>query len=157
MPKKTICRFFAAVYRILLTIFYFQVYFWNRIIEDVMKNKDHFLERHKEHHPQVGIGLFLVVLGLALLVATNDLLGLGSVKDYFTWETALVFIGALLLLNLQFTGGLILIAIGSWFFMENRDYELPEIVRTIYWPAVIILIGLGFIISSFIKRRRKSN
>ena len=122
-----------------------------------MKNKDHFLKRHKEHHPQVGIGLFLIVLGLALLVATNDLLGLGSVKDYFTWETALVFIGALLLLNLQFTGGLILIAIGAWFFMENRDYELPEIIRTIYWPAVIILIGLGFIISSFIKRRRKSN
>jgi hypothetical protein len=86
LSKKTICRFFAAVYRILLTIFYFQVYFWNRIIEDVMKNKDHFLERHKEHHPQVGIGLFLIVLGLALLVATNDLLGLGSVKDYFTWK-----------------------------------------------------------------------
>jgi hypothetical protein len=41
--------------------------------------------------------------------------------------------------------------------MENRDYELPELIRTIYWPAVIILIGLGFIISSFIKRRRKSN
>jgi phage shock protein PspC (stress-responsive transcriptional regulator) len=120
-----------------------------------MKNKDLFRERHREHHPQVGVGLFLIVLGLALLVATNDLLGLGGVKDYFTWETALVFIGALLLLNLQLTGGLILIAVGTWFFMENRDYELPEIVRTIYWPGVIILVGLGFIISSFIKRKSK--
>jgi hypothetical protein len=118
-----------------------------------MKNKDLFRKRPREHHPQVGVGLFLIVLGLALLVATNDLLGLGSVKDYFTWETALVFIGALLLLNLQLTGGLILIAVGTWFFMENRDYELPEIVRTIYWPGVIILVGLGFIISSFIKRK----
>lgn len=117
-----------------------------------MKNKDHFLEKNREHHPRVGVGLFLIVLGLALLVATNDLLGLGSVKDYFTWETALVFIGALLLLNLQFTGGLVLIAVGAWFFVENRDYELPEIVRTIYWPGVIILVGLGFIISSFLKR-----
>jgi hypothetical protein len=122
-----------------------------------MKNRDHFLDKRREHHPQVSIGLFLIVLGLALLVATNDMLGLGSVKDYFTWETALVFIGALLLLNLQFTGGLILISIGTWFFLENRDYELSEIVRTIYWPGVIILVGLGFIISSLIKRKNKIN
>jgi len=122
----------------------------------MMKNRDHFFERHKEHHPQVGVGLFLIVLGLALLVATNDLLQLGSVKDYFTWETALVFIGALLLLNLQFTGGLVLISIGTWFFIENRHYELPDIVRSIYWPAVIVLIGLGFIISSLVRRNKKT-
>jgi hypothetical protein len=122
----------------------------------MMKNRDHFFERHKEHHPQVGVGLFLIVLGLALLVATNDLLQLGSVKDYFTWETALVFIGALLLLNLQFTGGLVLISIGTWFFIENRHYELPDIVKSIYWPAVIVLIGLGFIISSLVRRNKKT-
>ena len=122
-----------------------------------MKNRDHFFERHKEHHPQVGIGLFLIVLGLALLVATNDLLQLGSVKEYFTWETALVFIGALLLLNLQFTGGLVLISIGTWFFIENRDYKLPDIIRSIYWPAVIVLIGLGFILSSLFRRIKKNN
>jgi amino acid transporter len=122
-----------------------------------MKNKDYFPHKHQELHPRIGIGLFLITLGLALLVATNDLLGLGGVKDYFTWETALVFIGVLLVLNLQFTGGLILTALGVWFFMENRDYELPEIVKTIFWPSVIILIGMGFIISSFIKRQRKGN
>lgn len=122
-----------------------------------MKNNDHFLKSQREHHPQVGIGIFLIVLGLALLVATNDMLGLGNVKEYFTWETALVFIGALLLLNLHFTGGLILIAIGVWFFIEHMDYEIPEIIRTIYWPAVIVLAGLGLIISSLFKKLNKRN
>ena len=122
-----------------------------------MKNWDHFSGSKKEYHPMVGVGLFLIALGLALLVATNDLLGLGGVKEYFTWETALVFIGALLLLNLQFTGGLILIALGIWFFLDNKDYELPEIVKSVYWPSVIILVGLGIIISSFFKRRSRSN
>ena len=122
-----------------------------------MKNWDHFSGSKKEYHPMVGVGLFLIALGLALLVATNDLLGLGGVKEYFTWETALVFIGALLLLNLQFTGGLILIALGIWFFLDNKDYELPEIVKSVYWPSVIILVGLGIIISSFFKRRNRSN
>lgn len=120
-----------------------------------MTHKDHFPKRDKELHPQIGFGMFLITLGLAMLVATNDLLGLGSVREYFTWETVLVFIGVLLLLNLQFTGGLVLVAIGSWFFIENRDYEIPELIRTIYWPSLIILIGIAFIISSLFKRNRK--
>ncbi len=121
-----------------------------------MKKREH-LHRHREHHPKVSIGLFLIVLGLALLVATNDLLDLGSVSSYFTWQTAMIFVGALLLLNLQFTGGVLLIAGGIWFFLEMMDYQLPDIIGTIYWPSVIILIGIGFIISSFLKKFRKSN
>jgi hypothetical protein len=116
-----------------------------------MKHRDHHHLRDREHHPQVGIGLFLIVLGLALLVATNDLLNLGSVRSYFTWETALVFIGVLLLLNLNFTGGILLIAIGTWFLLDNILIASPEIIKTFYWPAVIVLIGLSFILSSVFK------
>ncbi|NMC37739.1 MAG: hypothetical protein GYA41_05400 [Bacteroidales bacterium] len=122
-----------------------------------MKNKDRLVHDHREHHPQIGIGLFLITLGLALLVATNDLLKLGDVKEYFTWETAMIFIGVLLILNFQFTGGLLLAAGGVWFLMDHIDYEMPEIIETIYWPSVIILIGLGFIVSSFLKKKTKSN
>lgn len=120
-----------------------------------MKTEEIYNRKQREHHPQVGIGLFLIVLGLALLVATNDLLKLGDVGEYFTWETAMIFIGALLLLNLQFTGGVLLIAGGAWFFIDHLDYELPALIKTIYWPSVIILVGLGFILSSFFKRGKK--
>jgi hypothetical protein len=120
-----------------------------------MKHRVNHFRMEREHHPQVSIGLFFIVLGLALLVATNDLLNLGSVQEYFTWETVMVFIGALLLLNLHFTGGLLLIAGGAWFMMDNFYGEIPEMIRTIYWPAVIIILGISFIISSFIKRNRK--
>jgi hypothetical protein len=119
-----------------------------------MRHRDyHHHLRDREHHPQVGIGLFFIVLGLALLVATNDLLNLGSVSSYFTWETAMVFIGVLLLLDLQFTGGLLLIAGGTWFLLDNIFVITPEIIKTLYWPAVIVLIGLSFILSSFLKRK----
>jgi hypothetical protein len=120
-----------------------------------MRHLDNQLRRNREHHPQVGIGLFFILLGLALLVATNDMLHLGSVKSYFTWETAMVFVGLLLLLNLQFMGGLLLIALGAWFMMDNYYGDIPELIRIAYWPAVIMLLGLSFIISSFIKRRNK--
>jgi hypothetical protein len=112
--------------------------------------------KHREHHPAIGFGLFLIVLGLSLLVATNDLLNLGSVEQYFTWQTALIFIGLLLLVNLRFVGGLLFIAGGIWFLLDKYDYNMPDLIRTIYWPAVVILVGLGFIVSSVIRKPKKS-
>ncbi len=56
---------------------------------NVMKNRELFFRKAQRTSSKVGVGLFLIALGLALLVATNDLLNLGSVKEYFTWETAL--------------------------------------------------------------------
>jgi len=122
-----------------------------------MKHKDHYLRRDREHHPQVGIGLFFIVLGLTLLVATNDMLHLGSVKEYFTWETAMIFVGVLLLVNLHFIPGLLLMAGGAWFMIDNFYGEIPALIKTVYWPAVIILTGLSFIISSFLKGKWCSN
>lgn len=120
---------------------------------DYQHYRDYPRFRDREHHPRVSMGLFFIVLGVALLVATNDLLGLGSVSNYFTWETAMIFIGVLLLLNLHFTGGLLLIAGGIWFLRDHIFVITPEIFRNFYWPAVIVLIGLSFILSSLFKRK----
>lgn len=120
-----------------------------------MRNRVKYFNDHREHHPQVGIGLFFIVLGIALLIATNDMLNLGGIREYFTWETAMVFIGVLLLLNLRFIGGLLLIAGGTWFMLDNYYVEIPAIIKTLFWPAVIMIIGFSFIISSFFKKRPK--
>ena len=116
-----------------------------------MRHKVHYHSEKMEHHPRLGIGLFFILLGVSLLVATNDLLHLGPLSNYFTWETALIFIGILLVLNLQFTGGILMIAGGIWFLLDNIFIVTPEIVKTIYWPVVIVLIGISFILSSVFK------
>lgn len=120
-----------------------------------MKHNDKFLKRGREHHPQVSIGLFFILLGVALLVATNDWLHLGGIRDYFTWQIAIIFIGILLLLNLNFIGGLIMISVGGWFFMDDYFGRIPDLIKTIYWPSVIMLAGLMFIISHFVKRWKR--
>jgi hypothetical protein len=113
--------------------------------------------RNREHHPQTGIGLFLIVLGIALLIATNDLFNLGSIGSYFTWQTAMVFIGVLFLINLNFVSGILLISGGVWFYMEDQYIGIPSFIKNFYWPAVIMLVGLSFIISSLFKRKKNIN
>jgi predicted tellurium resistance membrane protein TerC len=122
-----------------------------------MRHRDYRISRRMEHHPTLGIGLFFILLGIALLVATNDLLHLGSIYNYFTWETAMIFIGLLLVLNLHFTGGLLLVAGGVWFMLDEFHFATPDLIRTIYWPAVVVLLGLSFIISALFKRDKYNN
>ena len=106
----------------------------------------------REPHPVVGLGLFFITLGIALMIATNDLLNLGSIYRYFTWETALIFIGVLLVLNLHLTGGLLMLAAGVWFLLDEINIVTPDLIKTVYWPGVIVLIGIAYIISSLFKR-----
>lgn len=116
--------------------------------------------RHREHrhHKMIGnnsgvsIGIFFIVLGVALLIATNDVFHLGSMSSYFNWKTVMVFIGVILLLNLEFTGGVLMIAAGIWFLQDEIFPFAHDTFNTFYWPAVIALIGFSFIISSLIKR-----
>ncbi len=135
-------------------------YIWELLLtynkNHTMKHRQYNRLRERELHPQVGIGLFFILLGAALLVATNDLLNLGSVSRYFTWEFALIFIGLLLLLNLQFIGGLWLLALGTYFLLDDIFIITPERVKSFYWPVIIALTGIAFIISSFFKRKKTS-
>jgi hypothetical protein len=69
----------------------------------------------------------------------------------------MVFIGVLLLVNLNFIGGILLIAGGIWFFLEDHYMVMSSLIKTVYWPGVIMLIGLSFIISSVFKRKKSIN
>jgi hypothetical protein len=69
----------------------------------------------------------------------------------------MIFIGVLLLLNLQFVGGLGLIAGGIWFLKDHIFIMSPETFNIYYWPAVIGLIGLAFILSSIFKKKKDLN
>jgi len=118
-----------------------------------MKNRDHYRYRTTEHHPRVGIGIFFIVLGLALLIATNDVFNLGSVSSYFNWKTAMIFIGILLLLNLEFVGGFLLIAGGIWFLQDELFPYANDTFDTFFWPAVVGVLGLSIILTAVFKRK----
>lgn len=145
-------RYINDVCRIIITVCSQGCYFCFILILLPMAHSYNKNLTRREPHPRISLGIFLITLGIALLIATNDLLNLGSIYRYFTWETALIFIGVLLLLNLHFTGGLLMVAGGVWFLLDEINFVTPEIIKTLYWPAIIVLIGITYIISSFFRR-----
>jgi hypothetical protein len=111
--------------------------------------------RNRELHPGFSTGIFFIMVGLVLLAAFNDVLHLGSFSEYFTWPIILIYIGLLLLLNLRLVGGIIVMAIGSWFLIEKLGIYISPLVHNLFWPGIIIFIGIIFIISSLLRRNRK--
>lgn len=122
-----------------------------------MQKRHHFHLKEREHNPKVSIGLFFIVLGLALLVVTNDLLHLGSMHEYFTWQAILIFIGVVFLINLRLAPALLFIAGGVWFLLDDIYLEVPGIIQVAYWPSVIILMGLIFIFSAVWRKKNNKN
>lgn len=105
-------------------------------------------EIRRHVNPLKSFGLFLIATGLMLMAATLDVLGWGGIREYFRWEMLLVFISLVMFLNLNFTGGVIFLAVGGWFLLPEVFPESPELVSVGYWPSVLVLLGLSFILPS---------
>jgi hypothetical protein len=125
--------------------------------EQYSRCKRESVMRSRELHPGLSTGIFFIFLGLVLLAAFNDVLHWGSIGAYFTWQTILIYIGFLLLFNLRFIGGIIVMALGTWFLLDELDIALPPLIHNTFWPAIVICLGLVFIVSSFFRRNRNIN
>ncbi|MRR19897.1 hypothetical protein EG827_06855 [bacterium] len=105
-----------------------------------------------DKNPFVGIAKFLISLGLVMIVAKLDLLKLGEIPDYFQWEMLLIFFGIFSLVSLEVVSSVILFAIGFWFLMPEMSVQLSPVYKNIYWPAVMVLVGLAFMIRPVTKK-----
>jgi len=81
-------------------------------------------------------------LGLFLIADMADIVP-WRMRDYiFTWQALLIFLGLIFLSNKENKGtGVILIAVGA-FFLLPRFFELPHYWRSLFWPSMLILLGL---------------
>jgi len=94
------------------------------------------------------LGFALMFLGLFLIADLADIVP-WRLRDFiFTWQALLILIGLVLLSNRENKGaGIILIAIGS-FFLLPRFVDLPHYWRGLFWPSMLIIVGLVVIFSA---------
>jgi predicted membrane protein len=111
------------------------------------------MEREQHHFKRSGrahllLGIVLMFIGLFLIADLADIIP-WRLRDFlFTWQALLIFLGIIFLAQRDGKGtGVILIAIGS-FFLLPKFFELPHYWRSLFWPSILILVGVIIIISS---------
>lgn len=92
-------------------------------------------------------GIIVLTIGVLFLLRNFDVLG--DLNYYiFSWRTLLIGIGILnLAISSNKVGGFILIAIGTFFWLPEIFY-LPVEMNQIFWPVVIIIVGLMLLFKS---------
>ena len=101
------------------------------------------------------LGIVLMFLGLFLIADLADIVP-WRLRDFiFTWQALLIFLGLIFLSNKDNKGtGIILIVIGS-FFLLPKFLDLPYYWRSLFWPTLLILLGLVVIFGSRRRGREK--
>ena len=93
-------------------------------------------------------GLIVLGLGLVWLMRNFGIISEAAWDVIFSWQMLLIAIGVINVANDSSRGvGWILIAIGG-FFMVSEYFDLDIKFRMIFWPALLIVIGLVLIFGS---------
>ncbi|HPG73238.1 MAG TPA: hypothetical protein PLM49_03040, partial [Bacteroidales bacterium] len=99
---------------------------------------------------KVTLGLFLVAAGILLILGRSGLIEPKHMEYIFSWQSLLVALGVLFLISnprsVVFSS--ILILVGG-FFLYSEIVSLPIETRNIFWPIILVLLGLVMIFKRF--------
>ena len=111
------------------------------------------MERQTQNFKKSGrahllLGIVLMFLGLFLIADLADIVPWRMRDFIFTWQALLIFLGLIFLSNRDSKGtGIILIVIGT-FFLLPRIVDVPYYWRSLFWPSILIILGLVIIFGS---------
>ncbi len=92
------------------------------------------------------VAVILIVVGLIFLGKNLGYVNHDTFRILISWQMLLVALGAWSLVKRQYSGGLILIAVGAFFLVPSIVGRIDGgWVRT-YWPLLLIAIGVILIV-----------
>lgn len=86
-------------------------------------------------------GVILIVVGVILILERLNLIPESMVDVLISWQMLLIGIGVLSLIGGNRTAGTILIVIGGTFMIPEL-ITVPHEIRRIYWPLILVAIGV---------------
>jgi predicted membrane protein len=94
------------------------------------------------------IGIILILIGIVLVGRTFDIFPHRLMRHLFSWEMILIVLGIILVSTRDNKlSGWILLTIGLVFLIPDMLY-IPYPVRRLFWPVILIIIGLLIIFRS---------
>lgn len=103
-----------------------------------------------------GMATLLIIAGSILLLKNLNLLPFEIPAYVFTWKMLLVAIGLIFLLKNRWFGGLLMIAIGSYFLLPEA-FGIHIYDAYLFWPALLILMGILILTKPKFKKKKESN
>ncbi len=88
------------------------------------------------------IGIVLILIGVAFIGRTLDFFPRQIMHYVFSWEMILIVLGVIFISTRENkTTGWILLIIGLMFLIPDVVH-IPYSIRRLFWPSVLIIIGL---------------
>lgn len=107
------------------------------------------MAEQKQSKGKVVLGLILLFGGILALINKMNIPIPEWVSDLLTWELILIVLGLNQIIKKEYTSGIILLIIGSYFkFMEWTDW------RDFFWPIVAIAAGLIILLNNSKNKRQ---
>ncbi len=93
------------------------------------------------------VGILLIVFGTTLFLSNFDIIR--DVRGIiFSWQTILMVIGIILMVNHRDSGmGLILFIVGGVGFIAKLNHTSFRFIFNEYWPALLIVFGIHILFS----------
>jgi len=90
------------------------------------------------------IGMIFIAIGAILILQRLNIIPWSLSDILISWQMLLIVVGAILLRNGSQVKGIVLIGIGT-FFILPEILDVPDELRRVYWPAMLVLIGVALV------------
>jgi len=90
------------------------------------------------------VGMIFIAIGAILILQRLNIIPWSLSDILISWQMLLIVIGAILLRNGSQVKGIVLIGIGT-FFILPEILDVPDELRRVYWPAMLVLIGVALV------------
>jgi len=107
--------------------------------------RHHWGHHHGSVDSRIFMGILLVATGVVLIAENLNLLSWELSHILISWPMLLVAVGLFNLARRHYTPGYVFTAIGL-FFLAPRILDLPENFYQNFWPAILIVIGIIFLL-----------
>lgn len=97
--------------------------------------------KHGSYDSRTFLGIIFVVVGAVLIARNSGWLDYEFSRYLISWQMLLIVIGLFQLTRRAYTPAVILIGIGLFFLID-----FPNNFRENFWPLLIILVGVSFIL-----------
>lgn len=108
------------------------------------------------------IVIFVIIAGIILMCFNFGVLPAAWRPVFFSWQMLLIALGAAELSRARLMGGGILLAVGGFFILRPLAAVYPAIdatgsVGAMYWPALLIAIGILLLFGMIFGRRGRAD